>query len=162
LIAKSFIPGTGSLTLTGQFASVTGFTQIVTQTGAANLQGSAPTLSFTSQVVLTPSTGSLAVTGQQPIEDRSISGGTGALVLTGTVSTLSGQSAVPSVGGVAIDGQLAALRLDVFITPVRGSLLATGLASNINGLPPRGGVRFPGGRRRRSRVFVVPDREERT
>ena len=82
--------------------------------------------------VLTPSAGSLTLTGNQPIIQMSVVPSAGSVTITGDTSALS-VSLIPNVGSLTLTGQTPTLTTATLITPNAGSLTLTGQTPTLLG-----------------------------
>lgn len=98
---------------------------ITPSTGTLTLTGYQPTVTASGGVSITPSTGTLSLTGFAPVQSRGITPGVGTLSLTGFTPSLHFNSSItPGVGTLTVAG--FAPNLGQVITPGVGTLTLTG------------------------------------
>ena len=96
---------------------------ITPSAGTLTVTGFAPTVAASGGTSISPSAGTLTVTGHAPTLGLGISPGTGTLTLTGFAPT-TGQNVAPGVGTLTVTGH--APTLDLGIRPGVGTLTLTG------------------------------------
>ncbi len=126
-----------------------GGTSITPSAGTLALTGNAPSLSF--GTVLTPLAGALVLTGHLPTINPVIQPPSGSLALTGHVPTVNAGgniSLVPTAGALAFTGTAPSVLASATISPPAGSLALSGHAPSIQtGLsitPTAGSLLFTG------------------
>jgi hypothetical protein len=125
-------PSVGSLAFTG-LQPIQSLTVAAPITGVLTLTGNSPTVAVTLNHVRQPSVGLLAFTGNAPsvLTPRTITPSFGSLTLTGLSATVvtgaANTTVTPSVGALTINGQLAVLsQSSPLIRPSTGSMSFTG------------------------------------